>query len=386
MIVLGGSSLYKDQHGWQASRAISCLPGLTGKVGKPGTGIGARHAGNPHGFQLNGIVDPDVMPPGNYIPNQMSSIIEGLESNRVKAMLLFGTNFLSSFADSNRVAAGLEKTSLIVVHDLFMNETARRFADVVLPATAWLEDVGCKATATHVYLADRALEAEGEARSLTSVLKSLAEKLEIEGFYPWEGEYGHINAVLDHPCTGNASVESLRREGGMRALNISHVAHPDHRYTTPSGKIEFYSEMAEKAGLPALPTFIPKPESTFPLEMRTGRQLTNFHAFYDHGRALPSLAKLETAPVLWLSANDAEVRGLTEGSSIRVFNDRGECDAIAKISDELLDGVVWLHDGWANLNSLTMGEQSLPDSAIGLFPFSVGQSGYDARVEVAPRQ
>ncbi|NKB36932.1 MAG: molybdopterin-dependent oxidoreductase [Gammaproteobacteria bacterium] len=383
MIMLGGSSLYKDQNGWQSSRAISCLPGLTGKIGKAGCGIGTRHAGNAHGFQLNHIVDPGMMPPGDYIPNQMSAIIEGFENNKVKVMLLFGTNFLSSFADTNRVAKGLAQTSLIVHHDLFMNETARRYADVVLPATAWLEDVGCKATATHLYLMDQALPAEGECRSMSSVFRALAERLGIDDFYPWQHEQGHIDAVLDHPCTEHASVEKLREEGGVRALNISHIAHPDHKYPTPSGKIEFYSELAEQAGVSPLPVFMEKPASDFPLEMRTGRQLTNFHAFYDHGRALPSLAKLEAGPVLWLSQSDADSRSLTDGANIRIHNQRGECKGVAKISDELPTGVVWLHDGWADLNNLTMGEKSLPDSAIGLFPFSVGQSAFDARVEVS---
>ncbi len=383
MIMLGGSSLYKDQNGWQASRAISCLPGLTGKVGKAGCGIGARHAGNAHGFELNHIVDPSMIQPGNYIPNQMSAIIEGLENNKLKVMLLFGTNFLSSFADSKRVADGLANTSLVVHHDLFMNETARRFADVILPATAWLEDVGCKATATHLYLMDKALQAEGECKSMSSVLRMLAERLGIEGFYPWQHDEGHIDAVLDHPCTGHATVAKLREEGGIRALKISHVAHPDHKYPTPSGKIEFYSEQAAQAGVPALPVFIEKPESDFPLEMRSGRQLTNFHAFYDHGRALPSLAKLEAGPVLWLSQSDADARSLADGANIRIHNERGECAGVVKISEELPAGVVWLHDGWADLNNLTAGEKSLPDSALNLFPFSVGQSAYDARVEVS---
>ena len=383
MILVGGSSMYKDQNGWQASRAISCLPGLCGKLGKPGTGIGSRHAGVAHGFGLEHIIDPTSRPPGNYIPNQMSSIIEGLESNHVKIMMLFGSNFLSSFADTNRVAAGLDKAALVVHHDLFMNETAARYADVILPATAWLEDIGCKATATHLYLMDQALQPAGECRSMSSVIRSLAEGLDIEDFYPWNHDQGHIDAVLDHPCTGHATVAKLREEGGIRALNISHVAYIDHQYTTPSGKVEFYSDLAENAGLPALPTYMAKPESNFPLEMRTGRMLTNFHAFYDHGRALPSLAKLEKAPVLWISKIDAKSRDLEDGSVIRIHNQRGECQAVAQISAELPEGVIWAHDGWADLNTLTMGEKSLPDSAINLFPFSVGQSGYDARVEVS---
>jgi anaerobic selenocysteine-containing dehydrogenase len=47
---------------------------------------------------------------------------------------------------------------MVVCVDLFMNETARRFADVVLPGTAWLEELGFKITNTHLYLMERALE------------------------------------------------------------------------------------------------------------------------------------------------------------------------------------------------------------------------------------
>ena len=65
-----------------------------------------------------------------------------------------------------RVAAGLARTDLVVCHDLFMNDTARRFADVVLPSTSWLEEVGCKSTNTHLYLMDQALEPPGETRPL----------------------------------------------------------------------------------------------------------------------------------------------------------------------------------------------------------------------------
>lgn len=386
MIVLGGSSLYKDQHGWQASRAVSCLPALTGKLGKPGTGLGPRHSGNCHGFGLQSIVNPEMQPPGDYIPNQMSSIIDAMEAGRIKVMLLFGTNILSSFADTNRIARGLEQMPLVVQHDLFMNETAHRYADVILPSTAWLEDVGCKATPTHLYLTERALEPAGEARSLTWIVRALADRLGIEDFYPWDHDEGHIDAVLDHPSTGHATVASLRQQGGIAALNVSPVAHIDHQYTTPSGKVEFYSKVAEDAGLPALPSYQHKTDSSFPLELRSGRMLTHFHAFYDHGRALPSIAKLEKEPIMWISSADADARGLKDDDEIRIHNERGECEALARISEELPPGTVWMHDGCPGLNTLTLGTGALPDSAIGLFPFGVGQSAFDARVEVSARE
>jgi anaerobic selenocysteine-containing dehydrogenase len=140
MILLGGSSMHKGANGWNAARAISCLPGLTSDFGLPGGGLGPRHGAQSAGFR--NLSAPERRPPGNYIPNQMPDITEVLSDGRLKALLLLGTNMLSSFADAGQVADGLDKAELVVCVDLFMNETARRFADVVLPGTAWLEELG----------------------------------------------------------------------------------------------------------------------------------------------------------------------------------------------------------------------------------------------------
>src|SRR5690606_5633538 len=145
----------------------------------------------------------------------------------------------------------LEKTALVVSYDLFLNDTARRYADIVLPGTAWLEELGCKMTHTHLYLMERALDPPGETRSVYRLMTELAGRLGIEGFHPWTSEEDMVNAVLDHPCTGHATVAALRAEGGIRALNVSHVANPTLDFDTPSRKIEFYSEQAVRMGLPA---------------------------------------------------------------------------------------------------------------------------------------
>ncbi len=383
MILLGGSSLYKNRHGWQASRAVTCLPALTGKFGKPGAGLGPRHAAHPHGAGLQHIVNVEARPPGNYIPSQMAEIINAIGDGRVQTMLLFGSNFLSSFADTGRLSEGFKKMPLVVSHDLFMSDTIRQCADIVLPATAWLEDVGCKGTSTHLYLMEQALPPAGEARSMSTILKSLASRLDIENFYPWHEPDGHIDAVLDHPSTGHATVESLRANGGIAALNISHVAHPDHQYATPSGKLEFYSERAEQNGLPALPTYQSRPASSYPLELRSGRSINHFHSFYDSGRALPSLTRRDKGPLLWISAGDAQLRDIAHGDVIRVYNERGECSATAEVTAKVPLGTVWIHDGWTGWNSLTDGAAAVPDQATRILPFTVGQSSYDAFVEVS---
>ena len=383
MIVLGGSSMHKGAHGWQGARAIGCLPALTGNLGIPGGGFGPRHGAATHGQALASIVAEDRRPPGAYIPSQMPRITEALGDGRLRVLLLFGTDMLSSYADTERVAAGLAGLDLVVSHDLFLNDTARRFADVVLPGTTWLEETGAKATNTHIYLMPKVLEPPGETRSAIWVLRELARRLGLHDFFPWAEETGALDAILDHEATGHASVAAVAAQGGILPLRISHVAHPDLRFPTPSGKVEFYSERAAAHGLPAIPIYEPSPASPFPLAFRQGRTLTQFHGFYEHGQALPTLARLDPEPRLWMAPADAEARGLAEDAAVRIFNGRGEFLARAHVTDRVPPGTVWMRDGWTGLNRLTAGDAVLPDTAVDIFGFSGGQAAFDAWVEVA---
>jgi anaerobic selenocysteine-containing dehydrogenase len=385
MILLGGSSMHKGAGAWTGARAVGCLPALTGNVGIPGGGLGPRHGGASHGQGLSNIGADERRPVDGRIPNQMERITEAMRDGRVRVMLLLGTDMLSSFADATRVAEGLARTDLVVSYDLFLNDTARRHADVVLPATAWLEELGCKSTNTHLYLMPKALEGPGVTRPIAWVLRELAGRLGLEDFFPWAGDSGPLDAILDHPATGHATVAALAAEGGMRALHVSPVAHPDLKFPTPSGKIELYSERAAALGLPPLPVYAPPAASTYPLVLQPGRTLTHFHGFYDHGRALPTLAKADPGPSLWISTADATARGLTDGAAIRLHNERGEMRAQARVTDKIPAGTVWMRDGWPGLNDLTRGAPVLADEAVDAFHalgFSGGQAAFDARVEV----
>jgi anaerobic selenocysteine-containing dehydrogenase len=384
MILLGGSSMHKGGSGWQGARAVGCLPALAGQLGVPGGGFGPRHGAASHGQALSDISAPERRPPGTYVPNQMPRVTEALTQGGVRVLLLFGTDMLSSYADAGRLAEGLARADLVVSHDLFLNDTAREFADVVLPGTAWLEELGCKSTNTHLYLMPKVLEPAGETRPAAWILRELARRLGVADFYPWATDEGPLDAILDHPATGHATVAALRAEGGIRALRISHVGHPTHAYATPSGKVELHSARAVTLGLPPLPVYEPLRQSTYPLAFRQGRTLTQFHGFYDHGRALPTLARLDPEPRLWIAPADAAARGLTDGAAIRVFNQRGAFAARAHVTARVPAGTVWMRDGWGGLNVVTSGEAVVPDDAVDLFPFAAGQAAFDAAVEVGP--
>jgi anaerobic selenocysteine-containing dehydrogenase len=400
MIMAGGSSMHKSGNGWQAARAIACLPALTGSLGAPGAGMGPRHAAQSHGMGMNRIVPPREQGSreqgtGNReqgeteIISEMSTILDALDAGRVKVLILLGTNMLSSFADSNRVARALERMDLVVSFDLFMNETSRGYADIVLPGTSWLEETGFKTTNTHLYLMDQVLPPAGESRPTWWVLDQIATRLGVTEFFPWQSPDGALDAIFDHDATNHATVAALRAGEGHVPLAVSPVAHPEKRFATPSGRVEFVSERAEQLGLPALPVYERPRENgpdapqagRYPLVFVQGRAITHFHGFYDHGRALPSLAHADPEPRLWINPADAAVRDLADGAPVRIANDRGEMAASAHVTDRVPPGVVWMHDGWDGINRLTSGARSVPDAAARVFPS--GSAAYEARVEVS---
>ncbi len=383
-IVAGGSSMHKSGNAWKAARAIACLPALTGAYGQPGGGMGVRHGVHSHGRKLNSVVPPRSGD-GPWVPDDMEAVLSAMEDRRVKVMLTFGSNMLSSFADASRTAAALTQTDLFTTFDIFLNETGRAHADIILPSTIWLEELGCKATGGHIHLSDTALPPTGEARPLYRVIPELAERAGVADVYPWDSHEEAINAVINNPSMGDATVAKMRANGGRVALNVSASAYDDLKFDTPSGKIEFVSDKARRMGLPALPVPGETPKGERPLYLAHGRAWTHFHAFYDHGRALPTLAERDPEPELWISPADASTRGIEDRAAIRLQNTKGAFDAVAKVTDQVPEGTVWMHDGWFGLNALTESRAALPETALNGFPFTVGQSDYQAEVEVTVR-
>ncbi|GCE12894.1 molybdopterin-containing oxidoreductase family protein [Tengunoibacter tsumagoiensis] len=388
MIVLGGSSMFKHQYGWESSRAISCLPALTGQLGIAGGGLGQRHGALPESTGLANVL-ADVtarMTQDLAIPSHMATITGAFNEGKIDVLLLLGTNMLSSFADSKQLAQGLDRVKLIVSYDLFMNETTRQCADLIFPATAWLEEIGLKQTDTHIYLMEPALQPEGECRSLTTILRDLAQQLSIDNFFPWQSEEDYVHSFLAAQQTETGApltlVELRQRGGYWQKKKLSHIAYQNHHFATPSTKIEFWSERARQAGLSPLPTYTHPVGSSYPLRFCQGRTLTAFHAFFDEGQALPTLAAANPGPELWIHPTDAQQRHIQTGEKIIIFNDRGQFEAKAHITADVLEGVVWMRDGWFGINKLTSGTETVSLIANEIVPgVPGGQAAYDAWVD-----
>jgi anaerobic selenocysteine-containing dehydrogenase len=389
MIIVGGASMYKHRHGWQPGRAIATLPALTGQLGLAGGGLGPRHRAFPTGDHLADLTALDRRADGPWVPSHMPSIARLIKDGNLDVLLTAGTDMLNSFSDAGAIERDLERVGLIVAYDVFANDTIRRVADIVLPGTVWLEDLGIKETATHFYLMDKALEPAGECRPLITILRDLADRLVIKDFFPWGSLEEYMDALIAPQRDGALTVARWRAMGGMAERSrLSHVPYREGGYATPSGKVEFHSERAEALGLSPLPDYTPpaRDDAAFPLEFRQGRVLTAFHSFYDNGRALPMLARAEPHAELWIHPAHADPRGNTAGRRVELINGRGRFEAVARVTEDILPGVVWARDGWPGLNTLTSGEACLtPEASEGLDPrIPGGQSAYDAHVEVRP--
>ncbi|HEX2911107.1 MAG TPA: molybdopterin-dependent oxidoreductase [Chloroflexia bacterium] len=394
MIVMGGSSMFKHRQGWEASRAIACLAGLTGQLGIAGGGFGPRHRSFTRADSFANLQARESRPPGHYIPSHMPSMLKALVDGKLDVLFLLGTNMLSSFSEAGQLEQGLDKVNLVVACDIFMNETIRRQADLVLPGTIWLEEIGIKDTASHIYLMDQALPRAGEALSIPEILRELARRLKLEGYYPWQDHEAYLNALLQpqHDEDGQTlTVAKLRELGGYwQKSGLSHIAYPDRKFHTPSGKIEFYSERAAQVGLDPLPGYTsPAVEGVktleYPLTFRQGRSLTAFHSFYDEGQALPSLAKANPFPQVWLHPVEAESRGIETGQAVLIYNERGKMEAVARVTEDVLPGMVWMRDGWVGINRLTSGRAALSTLASELTEWlglPGGQASYEAQVEI----
>lgn len=390
MIVLGGSSMFKHQHGWEPSRAIACLPALTGQLGIAGGGLGQRHGASPEGREYASVTGDlqRKIPDEAVIPSHMSSIVSALQEGKIDVFLLLGANLLSSFTNANELARGLERVKLLVSYDLFLNASSRSYADLLLPATAWLEDLGLKQTASHIYLMERALTPAGECQSLTTILRELARRLDLPAVFPWRDEEDLLNALLAAQQTASGeplSVAELRRQGGYWQKNaLSHIAYQEKHFPTPSRKVEFWSERARMAGLAPLPSYTHQQDTAYPLRFCQGRTLTAFHSFFDEGQALPTLARANPGPQLWIHPQDAQPRHIADAMPILIANQRGQFTATAHVTDDILPGVVWMRDGWAGINRVTSGAAIVDLAANDILPgIPGGQAAYDAWVEVS---
>ena len=254
MILLGGSSMHKGGSGWQAARAIGCLPGAHRPPRRAGRRLrAAPRRGEPRPGARRHHRCPSAGRRATYVPNQMPRVTEALVDGprpraaplRHRHAVLVRRRGAGGRGPRARRPRG-EPRPLPERHRAAVRR--RRPAGDLVARGARLQEHE-HAPLPHAEGAGAARRDAARRRGSSGSWPAGSASTD---FYPWATDEGPLDAILDHPATGHATVAALRAEGGIRALRISHVGHPTHAYATPSGKVELYSARAAALGLPPL--------------------------------------------------------------------------------------------------------------------------------------
>ncbi len=364
--------------GGNAARAVACLPALIG-AWRDSAGGALLSSSGTYPVDNKALERPDLIS-GNPRTINMSAIGDALTLGRppVHAVFVYNSNPLAVAPDSSRVARGFSREDLfVVVHDLFQTDTAD-YADLLLPATSALEHFDIHHSYGHLYvqLNQPSIAPLGEALPNTELFRRLAHRMGFREPCLAETDEQMAQAAFrwDDPRMAGFSLDQLRREGFLR-LNVAadYAPFAQGGFPTPSGKCEFWSEKLRAEGEDPLPAVILPRESAdtnpalaarFPLACISPPARNFLNSSFAN---LDAFVAEERTPRLLLHPDDAAPRGLSNGATVRIHNDRGAFFATAEVTTRARPGVVvapsiwWrkLAPGGENANAVT--SQALTD-------------------------
>ena len=371
-----GWGVERNRNGEAAVAAILALPAVAGKFGKPGGGY-ALSASEAYGVDLEALVG--VPEPATRAVN-MSRLGRALlaEEPRLRALFVYDANPAVTLPDQHRVRQGLQREDLFtVVFDQVMTDTAR-FADVLLPATTFLEqrELSTSYGTYALLLAEPVIPPQGEARSNVEVFAGLLERLGYPAGPVGDELLAAAVAGVGGPLAGDTGcrLRELRRDGilrfdfpGERPVQFASVF-PN----TPGRRARLWPEelgedpyrVLDDPGGPGAPLALISPSS----DRTICSTLGEFNL---------SQVQVELHP------EDAAARGLREGQRVRVHNALGELFVPLGLNAGLRRGVAAIPKGqWTRFSSNgAVATALVPDALSGP---SGGACFNDARVEVSP--
>ncbi|MCW3849445.1 formate dehydrogenase subunit alpha [Sphingomonas sp. LB-2] len=348
-----GLGVTEHSQGSSTVMAIANLAMATGNIGRPGVGVnplrgqnnvqGACDMGSfPH--ELSGYrhisdaatrklfeadwgvaLDPE---PGLRIPNMLDAACDG----SFKALYVQGEDILQSDPNTRHVSAGLAAMECVIVHDLFLNETAN-YAHIFLPGSTFLEKNGTFTNAERRIQPVRKVMTPINGLEDWEVTQGLANALGLG----WN--YRHPSEIMDEiarltPTFAGVSFDRLDELGSIQWPSTA--AAPEG---TPVMHIDGF---VRGKGKFVVTDYIPTDERTgprFPLLLTTGRILSQYNVGAQTRR---------TANVVWHEEDlleihpvDAEDRGLKTGDWVRLASRSGETTLRATVTDRVAPGVVY---------------------------------------------
>ena len=348
-----GLGVTEHSQGTTTVMAIANLAMVTGNLGRPGVGVnplrgqnnvqGASDMGSfPHEFAGYRHVSDDSAravfesawgvslesEPGLRIPNMFDAALDGT----FKGMFIQGEDFAQSDPDTQHVVAALSAMECVVVHDLFLNETAK-YAHVFLPGASFLEKDGTFTNAerrisrVRKVMPPRAGLADWQA--VMQVCQALGHAM----------HYDHPSQIMDEIARTTPSFTGVSYEKLDRLGSIQWPCNEQAPEGTPVMHIDGFTR---GKGRFVVTEYVPTEERStarFPLLLTTGRILSQYNVGTQTRRTANQ--QWHEADLLEIHPHDAELRGIRAGDRVRVMSRSGATELRADITDRVAPGVVY---------------------------------------------
>ncbi|MFH1651759.1 MAG: molybdopterin-dependent oxidoreductase [Chloroflexota bacterium] len=362
-----GVSVDQNINNFQTSRAILCLSAITGNLDVPG--------GDVFWVPPEKIVvqAPRLNPAmsGPPIPPEIAAQRIGVDRYRIlpqvhpydfyetaitgkpypiKALFVMGANMLVARSAPEKIIKAMQNIDFIVATELFMTPTTQ-YADIVLPASSWLEqdDVADMHFIWCVLLRQN-VATIGECRDDKQIVIDLARRMGLEDVFPWRTVREYCDWVLK---PAGLTFEDFKKIGILKG-KMRYRKYEQDGFATPSGKVELSSSQVAALGYDPLPDYVEPPESPystpevfkdFPLIMTTGARYEGY--FHSEGRQIKSLRQRDPEPFVDIHPDTARKLGIGAGDMVWIESPRGgRIQMRAHLWDGIHPGVVHAPHGW----------------------------------------
>ena len=383
-----GLGWQRRAYGEQPVRALPILAAMTGNFGISGGGTGMRAgtgtglsigsfpAGeNPVKTTISVFMWPDFITRGTEMTSGPRDRIKGADklSTSMKFMWNWAGNCITNqHSDINGTTKMLEDDTMlefIVVSDVVMTPSAR-FADILLPDATSFEVDNIIAgrgegTANFAAFSHKLVEPLYESRDVLWVAEQLAERFGVlddfrEGHTSREDWLRDMVTAAQEKDENFPTYEDFKAQGvykktggggvvAFASFREDPVANP---LKTETGKIEIYSpflaSLEDPEEIPAIPKYIPEWEGVEdPLREKYPLLMTGYHTVQRSHSTFDNVDYLrEIHPqVIWINTLDAQQRGIANGDTVKVFNDRGEIHMPAFVTNRIRPGVTGIPQG-----------------------------------------
>ncbi len=390
-----GNAVEHNLHSFQCARALLALMAITGNLDAPGGNVNRTAPAMMRPGELvqikrfpekkEKILSPQyrLATMMGFVPSQL--IVKAILTGKpypIRNMYIQGGNPLLSYANARETLSALKKLDFLAVSEIFLTPTAQ-MADILLPSATHFEfnDIGHYGLPHGFILArPKIVDPIGECWPDLKILNELGKKVGLKEYF-WED----IEDCLDDILKPSGMTYDDFKSIGLLKGNWEYRSYEKKGFSTPSGKVELYSQQLKEWGYAPLPSPI-EPQHPFeedpkdyPLIFTSAKDPYYFHSAY---RNLPSLRKLSPDPVMLIHPDTASRFGIEEEDWVEIETPRGAIRQKAKIDQEIDPKVIVLSYGWwfperndlelsgwkeANINILT--DNSPPyEPAIGSTP------------------